>query len=137
MSKHRRLLAAARGALALTLAVGLLQSTADAAGKRSLRGRTSQGRSVRLAIKGSTLKVLHFKAKLRCRDGSVLIDDESGFLPTRLRGGAFSDRQVGSTDTVWFKGKVGRRGVHGRLRVKDKYRRTRCDSHWVRFSAKR
>lgn len=137
MSKQRRLLAAARGALALTLAFGLLQTTADAAGKRSLRGRTSQGTKVRLAVNGSTLKMLHFKAKLRCRDGSMLIDDESGFLPTHVRGGSFSDRQVGSTDTVWFKGHVSGNAVHGRLRVKDKYHRTRCDSHWVSFRVKR
>jgi hypothetical protein len=126
------------GAILVCALLGAEGSTlAGAAQKRVLKGRTAQGKRVRLAVDGGHVDMLHFKARLRCRNGTVLIVDESGFLPTPLRGAGFSDRQVGSTDQVFFRGRVRGRAVQGRLRVTDRLSRhgARCASRWIGFSA--
>jgi hypothetical protein len=113
---------------------------AGAAPKRVYKGKTKQRRVVRLTTRGNTLKLRHFTARLKCRDGSVLIDQESGFQRTRLRdGGRFHDVQVGSTDEVRFKGRVNRGAVRGRIRVTDRLRKhgVRCRSSWIRFNARK
>jgi hypothetical protein len=136
MSKEIRLRAAVVAtALAAILSVACA-SYAVAGGGRTMRGKTSQGNAIRLKDSGGSLRLLHFTAKLKCRDGSVLTDIESGFQPTRLRGGRFSDRQIGSTDTVRFNGKASRGVVRGRIRVQDKLGHVPCDSHWLRFTAR-
>jgi hypothetical protein len=137
MSKQNRLGPMRTAMLtALVVALACLPAVAGAAGAGKVRGRTSQGRAVRLAVSHSKLKMLRFTAKLRCRDGSILVDDESGFRPTKVKGGKFSDRQVGSTDAVLFKGKLASGAVRGRLRVRDRVGGTRCDSHWFSFTAR-
>ena len=102
-------------------------------------GKTGQNRSIRIAVNARSLKILRFKASLRCRDGSTLIDDESGFLPTRIRAnGRFRDAQVGATDEVLFKGRRRGRVVRGWLRVRDRLGNdVRCSTPWIEFSAKR
>jgi len=112
-------------------------AAADAA--RVYKGKTGQKRAIRLAVNGRKLKVLRFKASLRCQDGSILIDDESGFLPTRIRGnGRFSDAQAGATDEVLFKGRHSGRVVRGRVRVRDRLGNgVRCSTPWIKFSARR
>jgi hypothetical protein len=112
---------------------------AGAASKRVYKGKTVQKHRIRAAVSGNKLKVLHFKARLRCRDGSVLVVDESGFLPTPIRGnGKFHDVQVGSTDRVLLKGKIRGRVVRGKIRVIDKLRSgVKCNSSLVKFTAKR
>lgn len=133
-----------RQALGAVLTCGALAvsavAVADAAPRRVFKGKTTQKRPVKVAVGGNVLKVLHFKANLRCRDGSTLIVDERGFLPTKIRGnGRFHDVQVGSTDEVFIKGKRRGKVVRGKLRVKDRLRKggVRCQSKWVKFAAKR
>lgn len=122
-------------ALCLTVAVAGAQ-IASGAGAGKMRGRTSQGRTIKFRNQGRKLVLLHFAVRLRCRDGSVLTDLESGFQPTRLsHGGRFSDVQYGSTDTVRFRGRVAGGGARGRIRVADKLGHAKCDSRWVKFSA--
>ena len=70
-------------------------SAADAATTRKYKGKTSQGKTIRFAIKGNTLKGLVFTITLNCSDGSTLTDTESGFQTTRIVKGKFSDDQVG------------------------------------------
>jgi hypothetical protein len=112
-------------------------AAAEAATKRVYKGKTAQKRSIRIDVRRGSIKVLHFKARLACRDGSVLIVDESGFLRTPVRGGRFRDLQVGRTDEVSIRGIVRRGVVRGRLRVKDKLNSgVRCRSRWIAFSAR-
>ncbi len=106
-------------------------------GGKALKGRTKQGRTIRLARKGHAVQVKNFSIKLRCHDGSILIDTESGFLPTPLKkGGRLNDHQVGSTDDVWLQGRVHGRVVRGKIRVHDRVGKVRCDSRWVPFHAR-
>jgi len=133
-----RLFAGAMIVCALVAAQGV--PFAGAAPKRVFKGKTAQKRSVKLTVRGHTLKLRHFKATLNCRDGSALVVDESGFQRTRLRnGGRFHDVQVGSTDEVFFKGRVTNRAVRGKIRVKDRLRKggPRCVSRWINFRAGR
>jgi hypothetical protein len=121
---------------ALALVAALAVSSASA---RLLQGRTAQKYPIKVAVNGGKLKLLHFKAKLSCADGSVLIDTESGFQPTRIgKGGAFSDVQVGSTDEVILKGRVKGRVVQGKVRVVDHIgkKKIKCHSRLVKFTAK-
>jgi len=110
---------------------------AGAAPKRVYKGKTTQKRPVRITKRGQTLKLRHFTAQLRCKGGSRLVVDESGFVRTPIRGGRFRDVQVGSTDEVFFRGRVTRKVVRGRLRVKDRLhkRGPRCASKWIKFRA--
>jgi hypothetical protein len=129
----------------LTMAVacvfGCAALTLDPAAAASdgglLKGRTQQKRVIRLAHHGDRVQIKHFSIQLRCRDGSILIDTESGFLPTPLRGGGrIRDHQVGNTDDVWIKGRLRGRVLRGAIRVRDRVGRIRCSSKWVRFHAK-
>jgi hypothetical protein len=126
----------ATAALTLTLALGAFSATALAGGGRVAAGRTAQGKPVRVSVAGHRLKMLRFTASLRCRDGSVLTVRESGFLATPMHGRKFSDRQLGPTDTVRFKGRVSSGAVRGRLRIADRVGNVRCSSHWITFRAK-
>lgn len=116
-------------------------ASADAAAARSgqvlLKGKTRQGRAIRLTSSGNRLRLKRFTIALRCRNGGILIDDESGFVPTHLgRGGRVRDHQVGSTDDVWLRGRLRGRVLRGAVRVQDRWGRARCDSGWVRFHAR-
>jgi hypothetical protein len=127
--------------LVAVLALTLVWATAaDAATTRKYKGKTSQGKTIRFAIKGNTLKGLVFVITLNCSDGSTLTDTESGFQSTKIRKNKFSDDQVGSTDEVVFKGKRKSKGkrVTGTLKVTDKLNSTvNCGPQTVKFSAKR
>lgn len=102
------------------------------------KGKTRQGRVIAFRLTPAGLDLRHFSIRLRCRDGSVLIDQESGFEPASLRGnGSFREVQYGSTDKVWFRGRTTHRRVRGRIRVKDHWGKIRCNSGWVRFTARR
>jgi len=110
-------------------------AAATQGGRTNLRGRTGQKRTIRLTKHGNRIQLKHFTARLRCHGGAVLIDAESGFQPTRTRGGRFHDVQVGSTDEVLFKGLVRGHRISGKIRVKDRLGKKRCDSRWVKFAA--
>jgi hypothetical protein len=129
-----------RKGLAAALACGLLALSAlapAAEAGRVYKGKTAQRHPIKIAVRARSLKVLHFKAKLRCRDGSILIDDESGFLPTPIKGnGSFRDAQVGSTDEVLIRGHRGGHAVRGRIRVTDRVGKVRCNSKWIKFTAR-
>ena len=128
--------------LAICGLVGVeLTSFAEAAGRTVHRGKTAQGYPLTLRMQGeNSLTLLRFKADLACRDGSELLLEESGFLPTRVRGnGSFRDTQYGKTDTVRFRGRVTDGAVKGRVRLEDRFgkKRIRCSSKWIGFTAKR
>lgn len=127
--------------IAAACVLGCAALTIDAAAakpakKNTIKGKTSQGRVIRLARNRHGVQLKRFKIKLRCRDGSILIDDESGFLTTPLRHGKLRDHQVGSTDDVWLRAQLKGRVVRGKIRVRDRVGKVRCDSHWVRFHAR-
>ena len=125
--------------LVLVLALASTSSCAQASTKTSLlRGRTGQRHLVKLRTWERALQIVRFDIELRCHDGSVLIDEESDFMRTPLRrNDSFGEVQTGSTDTVMIRGRVRGKSVKGRLRVKDRLGKTRCDSHWVSFTARR
>jgi hypothetical protein len=126
--------AAAFGALA---AFDTLPATAASKSTQVAKGHTSQGRTFRVKLRHGTMKLMPFTAELKCRDGSELLLEEGGFLPTHLkRGGKFSDFQYGKTDKVWFKGRVGARAVQGRMRLTDRWGHSPCKSRWIKFTAK-
>jgi hypothetical protein len=117
------------------LAVGIA-APADGAKRNTLKGKTKQGFRIKMAVTNGSVKLLHFKIDLKCRDGSVLQVTESGFLKTPVRKGKFRDVQYGSTDTVYLRGKVRGKRASGRLRVKDKLGSgVRCQSKWIKFNA--
>lgn len=102
------------------------------------KGKTKQGRNTVFRLAHGQLDLRHFSIELKCRDGSILIDQESGFEPSSLRAnGTFREYQYGSTDKVWFRGRVDDRRMRGRIKVKDRWGKIRCNSGWVRFTAKR
>jgi len=123
--------------LALCL-VGVEITAAAAADAAVYKGRTAQKRSIVIAGSKKSIKVKRFKVALKCRNGTLLINDESGFLRTPLRkGGKFRDRQYGSTDTVWIRGRRKGKVISGQLRVTDKLGSgVRCNSGWVKFKAR-
>lgn len=132
-----------RVVLMAAMAWGLLMAgvgqAADAAPRRTaMKGRTAQHYRVALRDHGRAVEIMRFTIKLACRDGSVLVDEESGFQTTSLgHGGRFHDDQIGSTDEVLFGGRLRGHLARGRIRVKDRLGNgVRCDSHWVRFSAR-
>lgn len=120
-------------------AVSIGGIAAEAAPKKTYRGKTAQKRPVKLAVRGDTVDILNFKAKLRCRNGDVLILHESGFLPTPVKGnGRFRDKQFGRTDTVLIRGRLRGSVVRGKLRVRDRLNRgVTCSSPWIAFTARR
>ena len=126
--------ACALGCASLTLGVAAAKPKH---GGTAMKGRTKQGRVIHLARHHRTVQLKHFSIQLRCHDGSVLIDTESGFLPTPVKaGGRLHDHQVGSTDDVWLRGKLHGRVVRGKIRVHDRVGKIRCDSRWVPFHAR-
>ncbi|HET9152481.1 MAG TPA: hypothetical protein VFN85_00020 [Solirubrobacterales bacterium] len=118
-------------------AVASADATAAKSGQVLLKGKTRQGRAIRLTMNGNRLRLKRFAIALRCRSGGVLIDDESGFVPSHLgHGGRVRDHQVGSTDDVWLRGRLHGRVLRGAVRVHDRWGRAQCDSGWVRFHAR-
>lgn len=102
------------------------------------KGHTAQGRKIRVKFYRRFVEIKNFSIKLHCKGGYKLIDLESGFLPSPLRGhNHIRDRQKGSTDVVLIRGRLTRRRVHGAIRVRDHLGKHRCDSHWVRFAVRR
>lgn len=113
-------------------------TAAGSDGQGLLKGRTAQGRKIHLEARRESVKIRHFSIQLRCHGGFVLIDIESGFLPSTLRrGGRIRDHQYGSTDEVWIRGRLRGRRLRGAIRVRDRWGSARCGSRWVRFHATR
>ncbi len=123
-------------------AAGAVFAGAAEAGKKGngnvKKGHTAQRRNIQIAVYDRSVELKHFSIELRCKGGYELIDLESGFKPSRLRkNNRIHDHQVGSTDDVYIRGRLGNHHVYGAIRVRDKLGSHRCDSHWVRFNARR
>lgn len=115
-----------------------LTAAAEAASRGTAKGRTAQGYRIKLALRGGdSFKILSFNADLRCRDGTILQLEESGFLPTEVRSnGTFREMQYGRTDKVWIRGRVQGDTVRGQLRLTDRYGKGNpCKSRWIKFRA--
>jgi hypothetical protein len=135
MSRYKTLLVV----LGVTACALLAASaSADAVKTGKFTGKTAQGYRVKLKVLSShSLKVLNFTAKLKCRDGSTLIDSESGFQTTRIHNNSFNEKQFGGTDQVQIAGRARGGSVTGTLRVTDKLSGgVRCDSHSVKFTVR-
>lgn len=103
------------------------------------RGKTSQGKQIRIAASPNQIVPIRFKVKMLCRDGSFLFGDASDFEATSLSAsGRFSDAQYGTTDRVDWAGRISGKKISGALRVKDRLQSgVGCDSGPVHFVAKR
>ena len=121
----------------IAMAVPASFALAATGGGTKYVGKTKQHRKIRLTASATQVRMQSFAIELHCRDGSALVDQESGFEPSRLRGGKFNDTQYGSTDTVTFKGKVRGSKITGTLKVKDRVGKVRCTSPTVKFTAQR
>ena len=129
-----------RMALPALLACALLAFAPAGADAAVYKGKTGQKFKIAIAPAGRhRIKLLRFKIRLRCRDGSLLYDDLSDFDPARLRAdGRFADFQKGPTDEVIFRGRARGPKVKGRLRVRDKLKNgVPCDSGTVQFATSR
>lgn len=125
-----------------TCAIGcaaLAVDTGSAAQQQGpMKGRTGQGRAIRVQLAKDSVLIKTFTIEARCRDGSYLIIEEGGFLPTPIgKGGRIHDYQYGRTDKVWIRGRLQGRHLRGTLRVTDTWGRVKCNSGWVRFHASR
>ncbi len=105
-------------------------------GGKLARGRTAQGRSIRVKVFPDRIKIQGFSIELRCSGGYTLIDAESNFLPSEAgHKGRIHDAQVGTTDEILIRGRLTGHKVSGRIRVRDRLGKHRCSSPWVRFTA--
>ena len=122
----------------VTLALGLFAAPSLAAGGSGLyAGKTGQQRTIHLTANARQVRMRNFSIKLHCRDGSVLIDQESGFEPSKVRRNKFVDTQYGSTDKVTYKGGVRGTKVIGTLKVRDRVGKVFCVSPTVKFTTHR
>lgn len=110
---------------------------ADSASARLFKGKTAQGKRIKLQVKERTFRIHVFDIELRCRDRSSLLIEEGGFLWTKVQpNGRFRDSQFGETDSVYFRGRLGERRIRGQVRVTDKEKRGPfCASKWIAFNA--
>jgi hypothetical protein len=139
--------AAVRGRLLLAclaaalLAAVLCASLASAAAKgkaSTYRGKTAQGKPIKLTGSATSLTLASFQIRMLCHDGSLYFASVSGFEPTPVRGGRFADTQYGKSDTVTWDGKASAGKVSGRVEVEDRLPSgVHCVSGPVRFVATR
>jgi hypothetical protein len=112
------------------------EASAAGDGGKLARGRTAQGRSIRVKVSPGGIQIQGFSIELHCSGGYTLIDAESNFLPSVVgRKGRIHDAQVGDTDEILIRGRLTAHKVSGRLRVRDRLGKYRCSSPWVRFTA--
>lgn len=126
------------GLLVSSLAGFGMAAAAEAAAGGMATGKTAQGYRIKLAMRGDgSFRIVRFSADLRCRDGSTLQLEESGFLPTLVKpDGTFREMQYGRTDRVYMRGRVSGKTVSGRLRLTDRYGKGNpCKSRWIKFRA--
>jgi hypothetical protein len=120
------------------LAAVTISVSAMAAGEggKLARGRTGQGRSIRVQVFPKGIKIRGFSIELHCSGGYTLIDSESNFLPSGAnRKGRIHDAQVGDTDEILIRGHLRGDKLNGRIRVRDRLGKHRCSSPWVPFTA--
>jgi hypothetical protein len=129
-------------AAAVLLTVALCAPPAVAAGSGgggrsvSYRGKTSQNRTIQIKGGPGSLALVHFQIRMLCHDGSLYFAGVSGFEPTPVKDGRFSDTEYGHTDVVKWEGAVRAGKVAGRIQVEDQLPSgMRCSSGPVRFTA--
>jgi hypothetical protein len=83
------------------------------------------------------MKLLNLSGGLKCRDGSVLVDQESAFRLSGLRHGNFHEAQYGFTDTVSMAGRVHGSKATGTLKVTDRQGKVGCASPTLKFTGPR
>jgi hypothetical protein len=109
---------------------------AAADGGELARGRTAQGRHIRVMLFADRITIQNFSIELHCSGGYTLVDSESNFLSSVAnRKGRIHDVQVGSTDEVLIRGHLADHKVSGQIRVRDRLGKHRCSSPWVSFKA--
>ena len=124
------------GAIAFGLIASEAGALTDSASARMYKGKTAQGERMKVFVKDRTFRIHRFDIELKCRDGSWLLLEEGGFLWTKVKpNGSFRDAQFGETDSVYFRGRMTKKGIRGRLRVTDKEKRgPKCASRWIAFN---
>jgi hypothetical protein len=128
--------------VAALLAAALCASVAAAAksggGKGvTYRGKTSQNKPIKIKGAPGSLSLASFQIRMLCHDGSFYFASVSGFEPTPVKRGRFSDTEYGATDVVEWEGTVRSGKIAGRIQVEDRLPSgTRCGSGPVRFTAR-
>lgn len=128
--------------MAATLLAGALCASVAVAAKPgggqgvTYRGKTSQNKPIQIKGGTGTISLLHFQVRMLCHDGSLYFANVSGFQPTPVAHGRFSDTQYGSTDVVKWEGTTRPGKIAGRIQVEDRLPSgMRCGSGPVRFTA--
>jgi hypothetical protein len=123
------------GVLALALATDAA-AMADAAEARMLRGTTGEGQRIKISVRGRRFRINSFGITLDCQGGGRFLLEESGLPWTSVSSrGRFRDAQYAKADPVYLRGRLGDRGIRGRLRVTYRAEGARCASRWVSFHA--
>jgi hypothetical protein len=100
------------------------------------RGETSQNKPIQIKGGPGSLSLVRFQIRMLCHDGSLYFATVSGFEPTPVKRGRFSDTSYGATDVVEWEGTVRPGKVAGRVEVEDRLPSgMRCGSGPVRFTA--
>jgi hypothetical protein len=111
---------------------------AIAASAHTYKGKTSQKKAVKFKFSHGRISGLSFSINLTCSNGDVLTDTDSQFQATNVRGGKFSDDQLGKTDEVKFSGRIRGKKASGKITVTDKLNSSvSCGPQTVKFSARR
>lgn len=100
------------------------------------RGKTSQNKPIQIKGAPGSVSLVRFQIRMLCHDGSFYFANVSGFEPTPVRRGRFSDTENGATDVVEWEGTVRPGKIAGRVQVEDRLPSgMRCGSGPVRFTA--
>jgi hypothetical protein len=100
------------------------------------RGTTAQNKTIQIKGGPGSVSLVRFQIRMICHDGSLFFASVSGFEPTSVEGGRFSDTEYGQTDVVKWEGTVRGRKIGGRIQVEDQLPSgMRCSSGPVRFTA--
>jgi hypothetical protein len=100
------------------------------------RGETSQKKPIQIKGVPGSVSLVHFQIRMLCHDGSFYFANVSGFEPTPVKGGRFSDTEYGATDVVKWEGTVLPGKITGRVQVEDRLPSgMHCGSGPVRFTA--
>jgi hypothetical protein len=106
-------------------------------GRTHYVGKTRQHRTIRLEASADQVQMKGFSIELHCRDGSLLVDEESNFESTAVHNGGFRATLYGSTDIVSYSGRVRGSRATGTVKVRDRLGKVRCVSPTVKFTAHR
>jgi hypothetical protein len=101
------------------------------------RGQTAQKKPIKVKGASGSLSLVSFQIRMLCHDGSFYFASVSGFEPTPVKRGRFSDTEYGATDVVEWEGTVRAARITGRVKVEDRLPSgIRCGSGPVKFTAR-